>query len=164
MANLFDDDESDSFDAARKKRTPPRPPRRWTSSPAPIRIFWVTRTSRNPCCRTACRASAARARSGRAAGDRQGDAGVPAGALPVFRGAEKQEAGLFGKRRRRPAACRPEHPAFHRVASSGHADLVTVEREFDEKKGRLKTEISVEAVRRIHPFLRMTAAEGGWAW
>jgi DNA polymerase-3 subunit delta' len=56
----------------------------------------------------------------------------------------------------------PENPVFRRVASAGHADLVTVEREFDEKKGRLKTEISVEAVRRIHPFLRMTAAEGGW--
>jgi DNA polymerase-3 subunit delta' len=56
----------------------------------------------------------------------------------------------------------PAHPVFRRVAASGHADLVTIEREFDEKKGRLKTEISVEAVRRIHPFLRMTAAEGGW--
>ena len=56
----------------------------------------------------------------------------------------------------------PEHPVFRRVAASGHADLVTIEREFDEKKGRLKTEISVEAVRRIHPFLHMTAAEGGW--
>ena len=56
----------------------------------------------------------------------------------------------------------PENPVFRRVASSGHADLLTVEREYDEKKFRLKTEISVDAVRRIHPFLRMTAAEGGW--
>ena len=56
----------------------------------------------------------------------------------------------------------PTHPVFRRVAASGHADLVTIEREFDEKKGRLKTEISVEAVRRIHPFLQLTAAEGGW--
>jgi DNA polymerase-3 subunit delta' len=55
-----------------------------------------------------------------------------------------------------------EHPVFRRVASSGHADLLTVEREFDEKKGRMKNDISVESVRRIHPFLRMTAAEGGW--
>jgi len=56
----------------------------------------------------------------------------------------------------------PDHPVFRRVASSGHADLLTIEREFDEKKGRFKNEISVEAVRRIHPFLRMTAAENGW--
>lgn len=56
----------------------------------------------------------------------------------------------------------PTDPVFRRVAASGHADLVTIEREFDEKRGRLKTEISVEAVRRIHPFLQLTAAEGGW--
>lgn len=56
----------------------------------------------------------------------------------------------------------PEHPAFRRVLSGGHADLMTVEREFDEKRGRLKNDISVETVRRIHPFLRKTAAEGGW--
>jgi len=56
----------------------------------------------------------------------------------------------------------PHHPVFRRVASSGHADLLTIEREFDEKKGRFKNEITVEAVRRIHPFLRMTAAENGW--
>ncbi|MBU6476153.1 MAG: ATP-binding protein, partial [Alphaproteobacteria bacterium] len=56
----------------------------------------------------------------------------------------------------------PDDPVFRRVAAGGHADLVTVEREYDEKRGRLKSEISVDAVRRIHPFLRMTAAEGGW--
>lgn len=56
----------------------------------------------------------------------------------------------------------PEHPVFRRVLSGGHADLLTVEREFDEKRGRLKNDISVETVRRIHPFLRKTAAEGGW--
>lgn len=56
----------------------------------------------------------------------------------------------------------PDHPAFRRVASGGHADLLTIDLEFDDKKGRLKTEISVEAVRRVHPFLRSTAAEGGW--
>ncbi|HEX2753058.1 MAG TPA: DNA polymerase III subunit delta' [Alphaproteobacteria bacterium] len=56
----------------------------------------------------------------------------------------------------------PDQPVFRRVASGGHADLMTVEREFDEKRGRLKNDISVESVRRIHPFLRKTAAEGGW--
>ena len=56
----------------------------------------------------------------------------------------------------------PEDPVFRRVASGGHADLLTIEREYDEKKDRLKSEISVEAVRKIQPFLRKTAAEGGW--
>jgi DNA polymerase-3 subunit delta' len=57
---------------------------------------------------------------------------------------------------------KPEDPVFRRVASGGHADLLTVEREFDDKKDRLKTEISVDAVRKINPFLRKTSAEGGW--
>ncbi|MFH1158906.1 MAG: DNA polymerase III subunit delta' [Pseudomonadota bacterium] len=78
-------------------------------------------------------------------------------------GADRREAGLFGEEPP-PVSLfvAPENPVFHRVASSGHADLVTVEREFDEKKGRLKNDLSVDAVRRIHPFLHMTAAEGGW--
>lgn len=56
----------------------------------------------------------------------------------------------------------PDHPVFRRVASGGHADLLTIEREFDEKKGRFKNEISVDAARAVAPFLRKTAAEGGW--
>lgn len=55
-----------------------------------------------------------------------------------------------------------DDPVFRRVASGGHADLLTVEREFDEKKARLKNDISVESVRKIAPFLRKTAAESGW--
>ncbi len=78
-------------------------------------------------------------------------------------GGDKQEAGLFGEAPPPDSLyVAPEHPVFRRVASSGHADLLTIEREFDEKKGRFKNDISVDAVRRIHPFLRMTAAEGGW--
>ncbi|HLG85708.1 MAG TPA: DNA polymerase III subunit delta' [Alphaproteobacteria bacterium] len=55
-----------------------------------------------------------------------------------------------------------ENPVFRRIAASGHADLLTVERQFDEEKGRAKKEIAVDDVRRIGPFLRLTAAEGGW--
>jgi DNA polymerase-3 subunit delta' len=53
-------------------------------------------------------------------------------------------------------------PVFRRVAASGHADLLTVERQFDEDKGRYKKDIAVDDVRKIAPFLRLTAAEGGW--
>ncbi len=56
----------------------------------------------------------------------------------------------------------PENPVFKRVASGGHADLLTVERVFDEKKGAYKNEIAVDDVRKVAPFLRMTASEGGW--
>lgn len=51
---------------------------------------------------------------------------------------------------------------FHRVAAGSCADLLTVERMQDEKKNRLKRDVAVEDVRRIAPFLHMTAGEGGW--
>lgn len=54
------------------------------------------------------------------------------------------------------------HPVFRRIASGGHADLLTIERQFDEERGRRRKEIAVDDVRRIAPFLRLTAAEGGW--
>ena len=75
----------------------------------------------------------------------------------------EQTGGLFGDP---PPAeslyVAPTHPVFTRIASNGHADLLTIERPFDDKKGRLKTDIPVDQVRRIAPFLHLTAAEGGW--
>ena len=72
----------------------------------------------------------------------------------------QQAAGLFGEDEK-PATLHiaPDHPVFRRVASGGHADLMVVEREFDEKKGKLKKNISAELARSIAPFLRKTAAE-----
>lgn len=76
---------------------------------------------------------------------------------------ETQEAGLFGEPEKPDTLyIAPDHPVFRRVASGGHADLLVVAREFDEKKGRMQNDIAVETVRRITPFLRKTAAEGGW--
>jgi DNA polymerase III subunit delta' len=76
---------------------------------------------------------------------------------------ESAGGGLFGEPEK-PSSLyiAPDHPVFRRVASGGHADLLVVEREFDEKKGKLKNDISVDNVRRVHPFLRKTAAEDGW--
>jgi DNA polymerase-3 subunit delta' len=54
------------------------------------------------------------------------------------------------------------HPVFRRVAAGGHADLLTIEREWDPKRKRLRGEIVVDDVRRIADFLHLTAAEGGW--
>jgi DNA polymerase-3 subunit delta' len=54
------------------------------------------------------------------------------------------------------------NPVFRRVAAGSHADLLTVEREWDPKKRRLRGEIVVEDVRGIADFLRLTPAEGGW--
>lgn len=81
----------------------------------------------------------------------------------LSQGGEEAGAGLFGDAAPIESLyIAPEHPVFRRVASGGHADLLTIAREFDEKKGRLQNEIAVETVRRITPFLRKTAAEGGW--
>jgi DNA polymerase-3 subunit delta' len=55
-----------------------------------------------------------------------------------------------------------DHPVFRRVAAGSHADLLTIEREWDPKRRRLRGEIVVDDVRRIADFLRLTPAEGGW--
>ena len=73
------------------------------------------------------------------------------------------DPGLFGEAAPLAnLAVDPAVPVFRRVASGGHADLLTIERPYDEKKDQIKAEIAVEDVRRAAPFLRLTAAEGGW--
>jgi DNA polymerase-3 subunit delta' len=54
------------------------------------------------------------------------------------------------------------NPVFRRVAAGTHADLLTIEREWDEKKKRLKKTIAADDAREIPTFLHLTPAEGGW--
>ncbi|HEY2620797.1 MAG TPA: DNA polymerase III subunit delta' [Acetobacteraceae bacterium] len=56
----------------------------------------------------------------------------------------------------------PQHPVFRRVAAGAHADLLTVELAYDEKRKRTRTQIAVDDVRRISGFMSLTPAEGGW--
>ena len=56
----------------------------------------------------------------------------------------------------------PSHPSFRRVAASTHADLLTIERPFDPKRGKLRAEIAIDELRQVAGFLRLTPAEGGW--
>jgi DNA polymerase III subunit delta' len=56
----------------------------------------------------------------------------------------------------------PESGVFHRVAAGGHADLLTVERAYDPRRRRLRSEIVVDDAREITSFFRLTAAEDGW--
>jgi DNA polymerase-3 subunit delta' len=56
----------------------------------------------------------------------------------------------------------PESGVFRRVAAGGHADLLTVERAYDPRRRRLRSEIVVEDAREITAFFRLTAAEEGW--
>ena len=61
---------------------------------------------------------------------------------------------------------RPAHdpalPLFRRVAEGSHADLLTIERTWDDKRKRLRAEIVVDTVRAVPSFLHLTPAEGGW--
>ena len=56
----------------------------------------------------------------------------------------------------------PAHPVFRRVAAGSHADLLSVERAYDDKRKRMRTQIAVDDVRRISGFMSLTPAEGGW--
>jgi DNA polymerase-3 subunit delta' len=51
---------------------------------------------------------------------------------------------------------------FHRVAAQGHGDLLILRRRWDFERKRLKTELSVDEVRRMAGFFSRTAGEGGW--
>jgi DNA polymerase-3 subunit delta' len=56
----------------------------------------------------------------------------------------------------------PANPVFRRVAANSHADLLTIERVFNEKTRRMRTQIAVDDVRKINGFMSLTPAEGGW--
>ena len=49
-----------------------------------------------------------------------------------------------------------------KIAHGVHPNILHLQRPWDEKTKRYKTEISVDTVRRIVPFLGTTAGEGGW--
>lgn len=79
-------------------------------------------------------------------------------------GGDPNQDSLFGDA---PAAIEnmnvsPDDGVFQRIASGGHADLMTLEREYDAGKNRYKGSVDVAQVRKVLPFLRMTASEGGW--
>lgn len=56
----------------------------------------------------------------------------------------------------------PDDPVFRRVAAGGHPDLLSVERVYDAIKNKTQSAVAVDEIRKVAPFLRMTAAEGGW--
>ena len=56
----------------------------------------------------------------------------------------------------------PDHPVARRIAAGSHADLFVVERRFDPRTGRLKTETGVDIARMASDFFSRSAGEGGW--
>lgn len=55
-----------------------------------------------------------------------------------------------------------EDPIFRQVASGGNPDLLTIGRPMDERKGTQKNNLDVDTARKVTPFLRKTASDGGW--
>ena len=56
----------------------------------------------------------------------------------------------------------PDDPVFTRVASGAYPDLLYVERGMNASNSSRKAQLDVASVRKIAPFLRKTASEGGW--
>jgi DNA polymerase-3 subunit delta' len=56
----------------------------------------------------------------------------------------------------------PDHPAFRRVAGRAHPNLLALERPWDEKNKRYKSELTVDEIRRTVAFFGSTSGEGGW--
>jgi DNA polymerase-3 subunit delta' len=71
-----------------------------------------------------------------------------------------RDGGLFGDAPQSLAVAESD-PVFRRVAAAGHSDLMVLEKGVDDK-GKPRSVIPVEEVRRLLGFARMTAGEGGW--
>jgi DNA polymerase III subunit delta' len=61
----------------------------------------------------------------------------------------------------RSLAVDPEHPVARRMAAQAQGDLLVLERTEDDK-GKMRTVITVDQVRRNVSFFGSTAGEGGW--
>ena len=56
----------------------------------------------------------------------------------------------------------PDDRISRLVSSGGHPDLLTVERHYDPQKNKTPEALAVAELRKVEPFLRRTASEGGW--
>lgn len=82
--------------------------------------------------------------------------------IATFLLAEAPDDGLFGSPPP-PASLHvdPDHPDARLVQSGAHPRLLVVRRPYDEKTKKLKTEITVDAVRDMKGFFHLSAADGG---
>ena len=71
---------------------------------------------------------------------------------------------LFGDAPAQPASLHvgEDDPAFRQMVQGAHPGLKVLERPWDEKKGKRKTEIPVDDVRKLVPFFGTTSSAGGW--
>ncbi len=55
----------------------------------------------------------------------------------------------------------PEHPVARRIAAGSEPGLLPIRRALDDKTGRLRTQITVDEVRKLRDFFGLSSAEGG---
>lgn len=82
--------------------------------------------------------------------------------IAAFLLAEPQDDGLFGA----PPAptsldVAPDHPDARLIQAGAHPRLYVVRRPYDDKTHKLKSDITVDAVRGLKGFFQMSAADGG---
>ena len=55
----------------------------------------------------------------------------------------------------------PDHPVAHHIHAMAEPRLFLLRRPWDAKSGKLKTVITVDETRKLHPFFGMSAVDGG---
>lgn len=77
--------------------------------------------------------------------------------------AEEPGGGLFGEDTMRADTLDVDHahPVARRIAAGAEPGLLAIKRGINEKTGKLKTEITVDEVRKLRGFFGMSATEGG---
>ncbi|MBX2833490.1 MAG: DNA polymerase III subunit delta' [Micavibrio sp.] len=84
--------------------------------------------------------------------------------LLKYGGIDPNETDMFGEKPELPDTLdmpRDER-VFRLVASESHPDLLKIERAHDEGTGKTAAGVAVADIRRVNPFLRMRASDGGW--
>ncbi len=77
--------------------------------------------------------------------------------------ADAGDGGLFGDAPPAPDSLEvsPDHPVAHRMAAMSEPRLFLLRRAVDDKKGTLKTVITVDEVRKLKNFFALSATDGG---
>ncbi|MFC2969740.1 DNA polymerase III subunit delta' [Acidimangrovimonas pyrenivorans] len=77
--------------------------------------------------------------------------------------AEEQGGGLFGDAPPAPTSLdiAPENPIARRIAAGSEGRLFVLRRAWDADRKRLKTQITVDEVRKLKSFFGLSAADGG---
>lgn len=76
---------------------------------------------------------------------------------------EPVDAGMFGDLPEAPASLdvSPDHPVAHRIAALSEPGCLSIRRAWDPDRKRLKSQITVDEVRRLNAFFGLSATEGG---